>query len=205
MLHDAIQLLDAKMEGWKQEGASLQVEQFFDIATLCGSVEATPLNGDLLVFILSENERRTYSGVKYQFRFALAQLCIVVDMLRFPELEKPTVFTEEEIAQEAARLNLPLHLPEDGEDFHARFVYETTGNRMPPRRLNSVYSNLSSRHRLQQMERGIERVDKREFEVIVNYPNTTVAIPLQVKMSNDTRNPPLFFRISRQDRDVKRA
>ncbi len=203
MMNEAARLLDTTMKEWQQEGAALRVEQFFNIAVLCGSVEATSLDEDNLAFLLAGTEKHIYEGMAYQLRFVLAQLCLVVDEMRFPELGEPTEFTEEEVAQEATRLGIPVHLPEDEqEDFHARFVREQTGKKMPPRRLGQIYANLSTRHRLEQKQRGIERVNKYGFELTINYSYGAMAvIPLHVKVSNDRMNPPFHFCIRKMADD----
>jgi hypothetical protein len=199
MLNEAARLLDTTMREWQQEGAALRVEQFFDIAVLCGSVEATPLDEDSLAFLLTGTEKHIYEGMAYQFRSALAQLCLVVDEIRFPELSEPMEFTEEEVAQEATRLGIPIYLPEDEkEDFHARLVREETGRKMPPRRLEQVYVNLSEVRRREREQRGVQRVNKYGFEVSIDYPYGAMAvIPLHIKVANDRMNPPFYFCIRR--------
>ncbi len=199
MLIESIRILSTTMKSFEQESGILEVTRFFDIAVLCGSIEATVLDDDNLEFILAGTDKIVHQGFGHQLRFILGQIGLNVDEIRYPELEKPFEFTEEEVAQEATRLGIPVYLPEDEqEDFHARFVREQTGKKIPPRRLGQVYANLSTRRRLEQKQRGIERVNKYGFELTINYPyGATAVVPLYVKVANDRMNPPFYFCIRR--------
>jgi hypothetical protein len=191
VLSEAILILGSIMETLEEEDKPLEVFRFFDVAVVCGSVEAVPLDGNRLQFTLAGTEQIVYAGFGHQLRFILAQIGLNVDEIRFPELGLSMEFSPEEIAQEAMRMGIPAYLPED-EDFQLQSVQGETR----PRRLEQVYLNLSSRRRLQQSERGIERVNKYGFEVNINYPykNGTV-VPLQVKVSNDRMKPPYYLYI----------
>jgi len=184
------------------EDELFEVSLFFDIAVLCGSIRGASSDNASLEFTLGEMENVNYAGLGYKLRPVLGFIGLNVDHIRFPELGESAVFTAEEIEHEALRLNVPLHLAEDEvEDFHARVVREETGHKEPPRRLAQVYANLSTRRRREQEERGIERVNKYGFEVSLDYPFAEGEIvPLQVKVANDSRNPPYFFCIKRTDR-----
>jgi len=199
MLDESIYILNNIMGQLNTEGEPLEVTRFFDIAVLCGSIEGIPLDKNHLQFTLGQTKQVVYEGFEHQLRFILGQIGLNVDEIRYPELEKPFEFTEEEVAQEATRLGIPVYLPEDEqEDFHARFVREQTGKKIPPRRLGQVYANLSTRRRLEQKQRGIERVNKYGFELTINYPyGATAVVPLYVKVANDRMNPPFYFSIRR--------
>lgn len=184
------------------EDELFEVSLFFDIAVLCGSIRGASSDNASLEFTLGEMENVNYAGLGYKLRPVLGFIGLNVDHIRFPELGESAVFTAEEIEHEALRLSIPLYLPEDEvEDFHARVVRVETGYKEPSRRLAQVYANLSTRRRREQEERGIERVNKYGFEVSLDYPYAECEIvPLQVKVANDSRNPPYYFDIRRNDR-----
>ncbi len=199
MLDESIYILNNIMGQLNTEGEPLEVTRFFDIAVLCGSIEGIPLDKNHLQFTLGQTKQVVYEGFEHQLRFILAQIGFNVDEIRFTELGESTEFTEEEVAQEATCLGIPTYLPEDEkEDFHARLVREETGRKMPPRRLEQVYVNLSEVRRREREQRGVQRVNKYGFEVSIDYPYGAMAvIPLHIKVANDRMNPPFYFCIRR--------
>lgn len=201
MLSEGIHILNSVMENLGKENKPLEVFRFFDVAVICGSIEAVTLDENHLQFTLAGTEKIVCEGLEHQLRFILGQIGLNVDEIRFSELGKQPNFSEEEVAQEATRLGIAIYLPEDEEeDFHARSVREDTGQKMPPRRLEQVYVNLAEGHRREQEQRGIERVNKYGFEVTIEYPyGAKAVIPLYVKVANDRMYPPFYLCIRRMD------
>lgn len=199
MLNKSICILKSIIENIGEGNKPLEVFRFFDVAVICGSIEAVTLDENHLQFTLAGTEKIVCEGLEHQLRFILGQIGLNVDEIRFPELGKPSKFSAEEVAQEATRLGISTYLPEDEkEDFHARSVREEIGQKMPPRRLEQVYLNLSEGRRREQEQRGVQRVNKYGFEVTIEYPyGAKAVIPLYVKVANDRMNPPFYFYIRR--------
>ena len=169
MLNEAVVLLDDILHGWMHPVSTgpdtyvLRAEDLLEVASLCGSLEASCSGVASVSFVLAETERRSYNipgrGAAC-LRVALggmSGLARAIDKMRFPELAEA----------DAAR--------------------KTSFPKVSREALPDILQLLAAQE-VEQESRGIERLNPYGFDVVFDYEDKRGnRIPLHVITANDNR------------------
>ncbi len=178
MLPEAIALLDDIMHGWMNPVSArldtymLRAEDLLEVASLCGSLEASCSSAATVAFVLAGTEHRPYSvpgrGAGF-FRAALggmSGLARVIDEMRFPELAE------------------------------AKGAMETSFPKLSREALPDILNLLDAQDK-DQKSRGIERLNPYGFDVTFDYSDkSSNHVSLHVITANDNRAS-LYLKITR--------
>jgi len=178
MLKEATVLLDDILHGWLHPVSmgpgtyALRAEDLLEVASLCGSLEASCSGAASVSFVLAGTEHRLYDipgrGAGF-FRAALSGmsgLARAIDKMRFPELAE---------ADEATKTFFP---------------------KLSREALPNILELLAAQER-EQENRGIEWLNPYGFDVTFDYYDKSGRrIPLHVTTANDNRAP-LHLKINR--------
>lgn len=178
MLTEAVVLLDDILHGWLHPISTapdtyvLRAEDLLEVASLCGSLEASCSGTASVSFVLAETESRLYNipgGGAAHLRAALggmSGLARAIDKMRFPELAE---------ADAAMRISFP---------------------KVSREALPNILRLLAAQERDQE-SRGIEQLNPYGFDVTFDYHDKSGnRIPLHVITANDNRTP-LHLKIDR--------
>ncbi len=177
MLDEAVVLLDDILHGWLHPVSTvpdtyvLRAEDLLEVASLCGSLEATCSGAASVSFVLAGTEHRSYNipgrGAGC-FRAALggmSGLARAIDKMRFPELAE---------AEAATRLSFP---------------------KVSREALPDILKLLDAQE-MDQESRGIEQLNPYGFDITFDYYDKSGnRVPLHVITANDNRAP-LHLRIT---------